>query len=81
MPTTDSPFCRPVTATVVHSFCGEPLLKETSLFVSVSASSSPMGCVAGFVAVAAARPWIVSFAMSPAIGPTEVATPVVRLIV
>ena len=54
MPRTFSPLCKPVTAADVHSFCGVALLKEISLFVSVTASTEPTACV-GAVVVDAAR--------------------------
>ena len=37
MPTMFSPACCPVSVTLVHTFCGSAALKDTSLFVSVSA--------------------------------------------
>ncbi len=70
MPRTFSPFCKPVTTADVHSFCGVALLKEISLFVSVTASTEPGACVGAVVVDAAAMPRSVSPAFSPVTTPT-----------
>ena len=65
----------------VHSFCGVVLLKEISLFVSVTASTEPGACVGVVVVDAAAMPRSVSPLFSPVTAPVAVAAPEVRLIV
>jgi hypothetical protein len=81
MPSTVSPDCRPLTGAVVHSFCADVLLNETSALDSVSASNSPTGCTGVVAGAGAASPKMLSPAFNAPTWPTFVAAPVIRSIV
>src|SRR5581483_6286004 len=81
IPRIDSPACMPDDATLVQSFCGVVGWKEMILFDSVTATTPPGALAGEVVGGAAAMPRIVSPEFNEVIAPTEVAAPVVRLIV